>query len=46
MVLLKASGTIPLATQENYLWLKYKAFKRLGVTANKGLILQVKEIIG
>lgn len=39
------AGTIPLVTPENYLWLNLKAFKKLGLTANKGLLLQAKEII-
>lgn len=39
------AGTIPLVTPENYLWLNLKAFNKLGLTANKGLLLQAKEII-
>lgn len=39
------AGTIPLVTPENHLWLNLKAFKKLGLTADEGLLLQAKEII-
>ena len=39
------AGTIPLVTPENYLWLNLKAFKKLGLTVDEGLLLQAKEII-
>lgn len=39
------AGTIPLVTPENYLWLNLKAFKKLGLTANEGLLFQAKHVI-